>query len=210
MEGYICLQPTHRTGQLFKDIFHLKVINGVNLTQHLNLSRLFVVHICSVVHIQLRNNASINQLDQCLKLFNMISEMIDMNMIIRNLEVMTDGFINLVILHIKPCVRPSFPHLKSAKTCLISFGLCRILWWFIQFSRNETYKNCLWRCFKRLCFLIHFIWYKWQFQDETSLANCIRCILLSLTRLGKSSLIWRQKFINQPELLEFQKKKITH
>ena len=62
-----------------------------------------------------------------LKSFNMISEMIDMNMIIRNLEVMTDGFLNLVILHIKPCVRPSFPHLKSAKTCLISFGLCRIL-----------------------------------------------------------------------------------
>ena len=46
------------TGQLF-DIFHLKLINGVDLTQHLNLSRLFVVHICSVVHVQLENNASI-------------------------------------------------------------------------------------------------------------------------------------------------------
>ena len=38
---------------------HLKVIDGVNLAQHLNLACLLVVHICSVVHIQLENDASI-------------------------------------------------------------------------------------------------------------------------------------------------------
>ena len=46
----------------------------------------------------------------------MISEMIDMNMIIRNLEVMTDGFINLVILHVESCIWPPSPDLQRAKT----------------------------------------------------------------------------------------------
>ena len=46
-------------GEKFSNSFqYLKVIDGVNLAQHLNLPRFLVVHIRSIVHIQLENYSS--------------------------------------------------------------------------------------------------------------------------------------------------------